>query len=161
MGKFDVDISEIKKLVELVESHNLEELTITEGDISVTVKGRAAKPASPLVVHTGAMEPAHEAEEFTAEEAYEEAPEELNLNIVEIVAPLVGVFYRSPSPDSPSFIEVGDHVEPESEVGLIEAMKVFNPIPSEVSGVVVDIPGQNGKLVQEGEVLVRIRISEE
>ena len=56
--------------------------------------------------------------------------------------------------------EVGDVIEVGSEVGLIEAMKVFSPIPSEVAGEVIAISSQNGKLVQQGEVLVRVRVSE-
>ncbi len=73
----------------------------------------------------------------------------------------MGVFYRAPAPDAPAFVEVGDVIEVGTEVGLIEAMKVFSPIPSEVAGEVVEIPGQNGKLVREGEVLVRVRVTEE
>ena len=80
---------------------------------------------------------------------------------MDIVATLVGVFYRAPSPDAAPFVEVGDEVEIGSEVGLIEAMKVFSPIPSEVAGTVFAIPAQNGKLVQAGDVLVRVKISKE
>lgn len=163
MKKLDIDISEVKKLVELVESHNLEELTVEEGDLSITIKGRAAQVAAPVVVQTGHgtvhAEPSHE-EEFE-EEAYEAEEVALAGNIAEIIAPLVGVFYRAPAPDAPNFCEIGDTIETGSEVGLIEAMKVFSPIPSEVAGEVVEIVATNGKLVQQGEVLYRIKISEE
>jgi acetyl-CoA carboxylase biotin carboxyl carrier protein len=162
LEKLQIDVSEVKKLVELVESHNLEELTVESDDLSITVKGPSARAAAPMVVHAGAMpEPSHEITEEHVEEQIEEMEHEFEGNIVDIVAPLVGVFYRAPSPDAPDFVEVGDHIEVGSEVGLIEAMKVFSPIPSEVAGVVVDIPGINGRLVHEGDVLIRVRVGEE
>lgn len=163
MGKLDVDISAVKKLVELVETYHLEELTVEEDDLSITVKGHA-QAAAPVVIHGGMhqmpQEPAYEPEEhFIEDEIPQEEP--VDMNIVNIVSPLVGVFYRSPSPDAEPFVEVGDTIEIGSEVGLIEAMKVFSPIPSEVAGEVVEIVAENGKLVQQGDVLVRVRVSEE
>lgn len=163
MGKLEIDISQVKKLLELVESHGLEELTVEADDLAITVKGKSARVQAPVVMQTGSSyaEPSAEiAEEYVEEE--HEAPEaEFEGNIVDITAPLVGVFYRAPSPDAPVFIEVGDSIEVGTEVGLIEAMKVFSPIPSEIAGVVVDIPVANGKLVREGETLVRVRVGEE
>ncbi|MCE5314674.1 MAG: biotin/lipoyl-containing protein [Armatimonadota bacterium] len=161
MDKLEIDVAQVKKLVELVESHHLEELTVDSDDLSITVKGRSSRHAAPVVVHAGASaEPLPEiSEEY--EEYIEAAEPEFEGNVVEIVAPLVGVFYRAPSPDAPNFVEVGDHIEVGSEVGLIEAMKVFSPIPSEIAGEIIDIPGVNGKLVHEGDVLFRVRVGEE
>lgn len=163
-GKLDLDVTEVKALVELVERYHLDELTVEHDDVSVTVKSKSAQAADRVVVqhadHPGSAAPA--AETAAAEEPAIAEPEPaLEGNIVDIVAPLVGVFYRAPAPDAPAFVEVGDEIEVGSEVGLIEAMKVFSPIPSEVAGVVVEVPGQNGKLVCEGEVLVRVRLAEE
>lgn len=155
MGKLDIDVNEVKKLVELVETYGLEELTVQQDDLSITVKGRSTPPAAP------ATEPVHVAEHEPEEQHPVELPEKLEGNIVDIVAPLVGVFYRAPAPDAPSFVEIGDMIEVGTEVGLIEAMKVFSPIPSEVAGEVVSITSNNGKLVHEGDVLVRVRVTEE
>lgn len=163
MGKLEIDVSEVKKLVELVEKHHLEELTVEHNGVSITVKGQSAAPVvvqSPVHVQTHEIN-ASAAEHETEEPAAVEPIPVLEGNIVNIVAPLVGVFYRSPAPDAPVFVEVGDIIEAETEVGLIEAMKVFSPIPSEVAGEIVEIPGENGKLVREGDVLVRIRVAEE
>lgn len=165
LGKLDIDVAEVKKLVELVEKHGLEELTVEEGDLSITIKGRSSQAVVPIVVQAGAQLPHVESAEMAhpAVEAPEpgysevEAAEE---GLYDIIAPVVGVFYRAPAPDAPVFCEVGDVIEVGTEVGLIEAMKVFSPIPSEVAGEVVEIPAENGKLVQQGEVLVRIRLSE-
>lgn len=161
VGKLEIDVNEIRKLVELVEKHHLEELTVEHADVSVTVKGKSSRPAIPIVT-AGAEQTSPPAIEHEAEETAPIEPVAAHEgNIVDIVAPLVGVFYRAPAPDAPTFVEVGDVIEVGSEVGLIEAMKVFSPIPSEVAGEVVEIPGQNGKLVREGEVLVRVRLIEE
>lgn len=167
MNTPDPDIKQVKKLLELVDRHGLEELSVEEGDLEITVKGRGALQAVHPVHHPAVL---HHAEAETSDEtAVHEPHEDLPAseeqapsgNIVDIVAPLVGVFYRAPSPEAAPFIEVGDEIEVGTEVGLIEAMKVFSPIPSEVAGVVVEIPGQNGKLVHEGEVLVRVQVPEE
>ena len=151
--------------MELVEAYGLEELTVTDDDLSVTIKGRTAVKhpapvASPSDLHTDHFPDVLSAEEPAAPAEPEPQPETEG-NIHDIKAPLVGVFYRSPSPDSPAFVEAGDEIEVGAEVGLIEAMKVFSPIPSEVAGVVVSIPAANGKLVHEGDVLVRVRVHEE
>ena len=164
MRKLDIDVSEVKKLVELVEKHHLEELTVEEGDVSITIKGRAYQGARPAHPQAAEISPAFQAPAYGEEpapEPHEAVPAEREGNIFEIVAPLVGVFYRAPAPDAPFFVEVGDRIEVGTDLGLIEAMKVFSPIPSEVAGVIVEIPGENGKLVHQGDVLFRVRITEE
>ncbi len=158
MKKLDIDVGEVKKLVELVEKHGLEELTVEEGELSITVGGHASPTGSGAAVRAE-MEP--QVRESPQTPVTEVEPEEhIQGNIVDIVTPLVGGFYRSPSPDAPAFVEVGDVIEVGTEVGLIEAMKVFSPIPSEVAGEIVAIPVETGKLVSEGDVLVRIRVDE-
>ncbi|MCX6344016.1 MAG: hypothetical protein NT018_02940 [Armatimonadetes bacterium] len=164
MSNLEIDVAQIKKLVEMVEAHGLEELTVEDADLSITVKGRPSQKPSQMLMQAGAhiqhVEQAPEIEESHEELAVVEEPE-FEGNIVDITAALVGVFYRAAAHDAPNFVEIGDTIEIGSEVGLIEAMKVFSPIPSEVSGVVVDIPCPNAKLVQQGEVLVRVRVREE
>lgn len=71
-----------------------------------------------------------------------------------VVAPIMGVYYRSPSPGEPPFVEIGDHVSAGDPIGTIEAMKVFSEVISEVSGVIVAIPAENGKLVHAGDSLI-------
>lgn len=164
MRKLDIDVAEVRELVQLVEKHNLDELTVEEGDLSITVKGRGTVPAAHALVQpvlqAVPVEVAAAVPEHAEPEEVEAAPH-CEEGVCDIVAPVVGVFYRSPSPDAPPFVEVGDEVDIGTEVGLIEAMKVFSPIPSEVAGEVVAIPVENGKLVQEGEVLVRVRLAQE
>lgn len=71
-----------------------------------------------------------------------------------VLAPIMGVYYRSPSPGEPPFVEIGDHVSAGDPIGTIEAMKVFSEVISEVTGVVVGIPADNGKLVHAGDSLI-------
>ena len=75
----------------------------------------------------------------------------------EITSPMVGTFYRAASPESPSFIEVGQEVNAETVVCIIEAMKVMNEIKAEVSGVIAEVVAENGKPVQFGQPLFKVR----
>lgn len=149
-----VDIDKIRKLVALVEQNHLTEITVEEGGTSVTVKAEIAGEAPPA-------QPYYEAPREAPAHAAAAEPEAVNENLVQIKSPMIGVFYRYPSPDSPPFTEEGDEIEEGQTIGLIEAMKVFSEIPSEVSGRVVSIPAENGKLVQQGDVLVVVDTSAE
>ena len=83
------------------------------------------------------------------------APEASHLR--DIVSPMVGTFYRAASPDAPAFVDVGKEVTEETVVCIIEAMKVMNEIKAETSGVIAEIVAENGKPVQFGQVLYRVR----
>ncbi len=78
-------------------------------------------------------------------------------NLTEITSPMVGTFYSAPSPESPSYVSVGQQVTPDTVVCIIEAMKVMNEIKAEVSGTVVEIAAENGKPVQFGQALFRLK----
>ncbi|MEO5719985.1 MAG: acetyl-CoA carboxylase biotin carboxyl carrier protein [Chthoniobacterales bacterium] len=85
------------------------------------------------------------------------APAEKSSNLKDIVSPMVGTFYRAASPESPSFAEIGKAVSEESVVCIIEAMKVMNEIKAEISGEIVEVVAENGKPVQFGQVLFRVK----
>ena len=78
-------------------------------------------------------------------------------DLVDVTSPFVGSFYRSPSPDSPSFVEVGSVVRPGQTLCIIEAMKLMNEIEAECAGTIVEIFAQNGKSVEYGQKLFRIK----
>ena len=84
---------------------------------------------------------------------------EKKLDGTPVKAPIMGVYYRSPSPGEPAFVEVGDHVAVGDPIGTIEAMKVFSEVISEVAGVIIAIPAENGKLVHAGDSLLVIEES--
>lgn len=76
---------------------------------------------------------------------------------IEIKSPMVGTFYTAPSPDAPPFLSVGQEVTPDTVVCIIEAMKVMNEVKAEISGTVTEICAENGKPVQFGQVLFRLK----
>lgn len=91
-------------------------------------------------------------------EAPEKAPEE-DKNTVEVKSPMVGTFYRAPSPDSPPYVETGDQVNKDSVLCIVEAMKLMNEIKAEISGSVVDILVENGQPVEYGQPMFKIKKS--
>lgn len=168
MGEVELSIENLRKLAELVEKHCLAELTVEENGLCVTIKGRlgsAGQDGSCAPV-TGSGTADTGLNTAAGSSGPVAAPLEPSAHghgdrLERITSPMVGVFYRSPSPDSPACVEVGDTIEVGQVVGLIEAMKVFSEIPSEIAGEVVAIPAQNGSLVQRGDPLIVVRPTEE
>lgn len=155
-----VDYDKIRKLVSLVEQNRLAELVVEEEGLSITIKAEPSPGASPPDVSQASWEVADWTVAVPASHG-EVTPdvEQPSEHLYELKATVVGTFYRCPSPDSPPYVEVGDMVEVGQTVGLIEAMKVFSEVPCEVAGRVVAVPAENGKLVQQGDVLVVIDTS--
>jgi acetyl-CoA carboxylase biotin carboxyl carrier protein len=156
-----IDYEKIKRLITLVEENKLTELAVEDEGFSVTI--RAESPQTTIAVPAQPSSPAEAAPVealVEIEEVEEIAEPEPAGNLVEIISPMIGVFYRKPAPDAPQFINVGDEIEVGQTVGLIEAMKVFSEVPSEIAGRVVSMPIDNGKLVQAGDVLVVVDVSQ-
>ena len=158
-----IDYEKIKRLVQMVEDNRLRELVVEEDDQKVTIKAsRTPKPAaqSPIAQAHTLIEfmPCDSTVAVEVSEISQPAipPSE---NLLEIRSPMIGVFYRRPSPDSPTFAEVGDVIEEGQTIGLIEAMKVFSEVPAEAAGRVVALPAESGKLVQQDDVLAVIDTS--
>src|SRR5699024_10950144 len=102
-----------------------------------------------------------ESTESSKEDTQEIATEEdnsTNENITEIVSPMVGTFYRKPSPDSENYVEVGDQVNEDSIVCIVEAMKLFNEIEAETTGEVTEILVGDGELVEYGQALFKVKL---
>ena len=89
--------------------------------------------------------------------APEKPAEEENITLIR--SPMVGTFYSQPNPESPNFVNVGDHVGPETTVCIIEAMKVFNEIPAEVTGRIIAILADNEETVDVGKPLYKVDTS--
>lgn len=151
-----MDLRKLKKLIDLVQESGIAELEITEGEEKVKiVKGGPvslsgiAPPPAPPTERTAAATAA-----AAAPSAAEPAPV-ADGHVVK--APMVGTFYRSPSPDAKAFAEVGQTVKEGDTVCIIEAMKLMNEIECEVSGTVTEIFAQNGKAVEFGQKLFRVK----
>jgi len=136
--RFAEETQTLRELLALMHEHGLETIKVRLGDAVYELSRRATAPAqaaAPSEVPPAAAEPA------------------ANANVVKVVAPLTGVFYRSASPDAPSFVETGDRVKPGDVLCVLEAMKLFNEIQSDDAGTIVRIVPGNGELVSQGEEL--------
>jgi acetyl-CoA carboxylase biotin carboxyl carrier protein len=139
-------ISFIKKLIELLEERNLEEIEIRRFGTTIRIrKNFQGKVKVEHPVNNPVKKLAVE-EEKKAEEVKEE-------KTVAIKAPMVGTFYRAPAPDAPPYIEVGDKIAPGRVVCIVEAMKIMNEIESDVRGTIVDILVKNEDPVEYNQEL--------
>lgn len=145
-----MDIRKVKKLIELLEESGIAELEIREGEESVRISRYGQSPA-PMMMQAHAA-PAVAATSVTAPTAAPvSAPEVAPGHAV--TSPMVGTFYRSPSPGSKAFVEVGQRVNVGDTLCIIEAMKMLNQIDSDKAGVVTAILVENGEPVEYGEPL--------
>jgi acetyl-CoA carboxylase biotin carboxyl carrier protein len=139
----------IQELLQLMESHELAELELEEGDFKV----RLCKQTGPVM--QAAALPAPTAPPATTEGVTEPAPEEMEGTVIE--SPIVGTFYRSPAPDADAFVKVGDRVEDETVVCIVEAMKVMNEVKAQTSGSIARILVENGDPVEFGQPLFLVK----
>ncbi|MEN8150390.1 MAG: acetyl-CoA carboxylase biotin carboxyl carrier protein [Planctomycetota bacterium] len=162
-----MDLNEVERLMQLMKEHDLVEIELEDPEQGSRIRMKKACPpevnhhpvlAPTLAVPAVAPAPAPGAVAVPAPAA--EAPaaeEEDRSNLIEVPSPMVGSFYRASSPDTDPFVEVGDRIDEESVVCIIEAMKVMNEIKAEVSGEVVEILVQNGEAVEFGQPLFLLR----
>lgn len=152
-----MDIRKIKKLIELVEESGISELEISEGEESVRIsRGQVSNGAPMMQPYYAApiAAPAPAAAAPVAASAAPEAPAAISGHIVR--SPMVGTFYRTPSPDAKAFVEVGQQVNAGDTLCIVEAMKMMNQIEADKSGVVKAILVENGQPVEFDEPLVVI-----
>jgi acetyl-CoA carboxylase biotin carboxyl carrier protein len=164
----DININQIRELADLALEKNLAELTVTDADKTVTIRTSAgAAAAVPHVVYQQPMPGAATAEsggitasvvkDSQVEEAkFKPANEAPAANRHTITAPMVGTFYRSPSPESPAFVEEGQVISIGQTLCIIEAMKLMNELESDVGGRIVRILVQNGQPVEFGQPLFEV-----
>lgn len=153
-----MDIRKVKKLIELLESSDVAEIEIKEGEEAVRIS-RASKVTPPPVQYQSAPAPAPApaaAAAPTPAPASEAGKDSKKIRGNVVKSPMVGTFYRSPSPSSPSFVEVGQHVKVGDVICIVEAMKMMNQIESDHSGVVEAILVQDGEPVEFDQALVTI-----
>ena len=150
-----MDIRKVKKLIELLEESNIGEIEIKEGEDSVRISRQSHQPpamayAAPPPMAAAAPAPA--APESQAAESAVAAPSSDNA----VLSPMVGTFYRSPSPEAPSFIEVGQTIRVGDVLCIVEAMKMMNQIEADRAGTVTAIHVDNGEAVEFDQPLISI-----
>ena len=141
-----MDLRKLKKLIDLVEESGIAELEITEGEQRVRI-ARATQSSQPMYMMAPPGAPIAASPALTIE-ATPQAPEG---HVVR--SPMVGTFYRSPSPGSKSFVEVGQSVNAGDTICIIEAMKLLNEIEADQGGIIKVILVENGQPVEYGEPL--------
>ncbi len=148
-----MDISEIRKLIKLVQSSDLTEIEVTEGDQSVRISRQSthvtvAAPAAPIPMVAPVA---------AADTAAPAKTEQIEANIVK--SPMVGTFYCASNPDTPAFVTVGAQVNKGDTLCIIEAMKLMNEIKAEIKGKLVDVLVDNGEPVEFGQAFFVIEPS--
>ena len=151
-----MDIRKVKKLIELLEESNIDEIEIAEGEESIRISrtSRITAPAAPAHYAVPAAAPAPAPAPAPAAPAEPAAPAAPADHAVK--SPMVGTFYRSPSPTSGPFVEVGQKVSAGDTICIIEAMKMMNQIEADKSGTITDILVENGEPVEFDQPLVTI-----
>ena len=150
-----MDIRKVKKLIELLEESGVAEIEITEGEESVRISRYSQSPAAaPAPVHYAAPPPPVAAAVATLPQgAAPEAPPPSERAGHKVLSPMVGTFYRSPSPEAEPFVKIGDTINAGDTLCIIEAMKMMNQIESDVSGKVLAIEAESGEPIEFGQVL--------
>ena len=162
-GSHALSLSDVKELLAAFTDADVAELTLEHGDFRLCLKKQGGVVA-PLMAAAQAPAPAHgpapaaavAAPLPTAPQPEAAPPAPAATRVLTINAPMVGTFYRSPSPEAPPFVDVGDHVKPGQTVCIVEAMKLMNEIESEVSGKVLRVLVENGQPVEYGQPLIEL-----
>lgn len=156
----NIDIEQIERLMQALREHDFHEVEIQQGEERIALRrsGVVAVSAAPALsafpMPTGERERATGIDEVRAPASPAADPA-----LVTVTSPLVGTFYRSPSPDARAFVEVGSLVRKGTVLCIIEAFKLMNEIECEVDGVVAEVVMENGKPVEFGQALLRVRRS--
>jgi acetyl-CoA carboxylase biotin carboxyl carrier protein len=149
-----MNIKEIKEMINLMNENGLVELEIEKDGMRVRLKkvgsGIEAQAGGTIVIEKSGAAPAQTREQVA------ETIEKLAVKTVEIKAPMVGTFYRAPSPEAPPYVEVGQVIEPGQVICIIEAMKLMNEIKSEIKGKILEILVDNTEPVEFGQPMLLI-----
>ena len=158
-----MDINLLKKLIKVVESSNITEFSVQEGDLKVRISknSKSAQMFAPGINYQMPM--GHQPSAGTAAEQSSPSPEtkkspDADENLHEIKSPIVGTFYRAPAPDADPYIQVGDNISEGSVLCIVEAMKLMNEIESDIGGKIVKILVEDATPVEYNQPLFLIQL---
>jgi len=152
-----MEYKQIQELIKMINKSNISELSVEDGDFKITIKQEGASTPyittyqAPMQMPAPAPQIAASAPAQAVAAPAPVAPP--STNTITIKSPMIGTFYRSPSPDKPLFVNVGDEIKPGQVLCIIEAMKLFNEIESEVSGRIVKILADDASPVEYDQPL--------
>ena len=142
---------DVEEIMKLLESSSFDRLNLEVDGMKIELE-RSGAPARPRAAPATPDAPA-----APAAPPVKAAALVREKGLVEINAPLLGIFYRAPKPGEPPFVDVGSRVDTETVIGIVEVMKLMNSVAAGVTGEIVEIVGANGELVEHGEVLMLVR----
>ena len=151
------DVQTIKHLVSLMSRHDLSEIDLRDGQARLRLRRgprRVSPPPAAVVLPPTA--PATASAAPSPAPAAKEEPARPARALIEIKSPTPGTFYAKPNPDAEPYVRVGSRVTPTTVVGLIEAMKLYNEITADCTGVIAEVVVENAQAVEYGEVLFRV-----
>lgn len=181
MSTVTLDLNQLRELLTAINETDIAELTLKSDEFELTIRrgirtdqpaviplpslqtvaspiGSAATPlptaVSPAAIPAGSVEPPFPGPAIT--QAAPPPPSDRG-KLAEITSPMVGTFYRSPAPDEPAFVDVGDRIRKGQTVCIIEAMKLMNELEAEISGELIEILVQNGEPIEFGQPLMRVK----
>ena len=153
-----MDLKAIKQVIDLMKRSELTEFEFEEEGFKLRLSRQSENSSAPIIQSiTPANMPVVAAQADAASSESPSKPKADDPNVEVIKSPMVGTFYRAPSPESPDFVDVGAKVSPDSIVCIIEAMKVMNEIQAEVSGTVTEILVKNGDAIEFGQPLFKYK----
>lgn len=160
-----MDIRKVKKLIELIEESGVAEIEIREGEETVRISRQLPQPLTAPIVHY-ATQPQHPAQQQPPSSAPTGQPQSTESTTPStsnlpaghtLISPMVGTFYRSPSPDQPPFVKIGDKVSVGDTLCIVEAMKMMNQIEADKAGTIAAILAENGQAIEFGQPLFVIQ----
>jgi len=154
-----MELKEIKELIKLVSESGVSEIEVERGDFKVSIKKNTEKTtvihAAPVSHNIPVAAPvvANTTTPFPTEKMEAQTSTPIASNLITVKSPMIGTFYKTPSPDKPSFVNIGDEIKPGKVLCIIEAMKLFNEIESEISGKIVKVLVENASPVEYDQPL--------
>ena len=156
MAHKNSDLQRIKELLKIMKDNDLVELELKHGDDKIMLK-RAWSGSGPSITSVPIIASGVPVAINGAAAGQSQPAVAAQDKLTEIKSPIVGTLYSAPSPDSDTFVEVGSHIEEQSVICVIEAMKVMNEIRAETSGTIVEVLVKDGQAVEYGQVLFKVK----
>ncbi|EKH7759758.1 acetyl-CoA carboxylase biotin carboxyl carrier protein [Staphylococcus pseudintermedius] len=153
-----MNFKEIKELINILDNSNLTEISIEDKGTTINLKKEKEIVTQQISAPQQMVAPTVTAEPVQVNAASIDTPTtEADASLKTITAPMVGTFYKSPSPEESAYVQIGDQVTPDTTVCILEAMKLFNEIQSEVAGEIVEILVEDGQMVEYGQALFKVK----
>lgn len=145
-----MDLRKIKKLIEMLQESDLNEIEVKEGEESVRInrKGESVNNSTQFISQ-------NKLDNLSKDQILEEDNKDL-VNLIDVKSPMVGTFYRSPAPDKPPFVEIGQKIKVGDTLCIVEAMKMMNQVKSEFNGTIKHILVENAQPVEFDEVIITL-----